>query len=115
MRYIVIFRPGRQVAPKAEDKVAYWQACRDYMAAKQTDGALEAYYWTNVLPPGLSAPKAMAGIDLLNVASVEAAQALLHNYPSTQTEEGLSFELIPVLNNDRYHSSGAGKAGQVAR
>ena len=105
MRYVVIFRPGRQVAPRAQDKVGYWQACRDYMAEKRAEGSLEAFYWTHVLPPGLSAPTAMTGIGVLNVESVEAAQTLLQNYPGADREEGLSFELIPVLNSERPYNA----------
>ena len=105
MRILAILRPGRQVAPEAHNKVAYWQACQDYVNDRQADGSMEAYYWTNVLPTGLSAPKAMAGIALLNVPSIESAQDLLEKYPGATEEEGLSFELIPVLNSERSYQA----------
>lgn len=100
MRLLFIARPARQVAPPAEDKLAFWTACRDYIDVLRQAGRLEAYFWTNSLPPGLGSPTAMAGVGILDVQSVEGAKTLLFAYPGTELEGGLAYELAPLPDGD---------------
>ena len=106
MRFLVIGRQARQVAPPAVDKVAYWQACWDYIKECKRNGTLEAYFWTHMLPDGLASPRVMKGVGILNVESMKQAHDLLCHYPGHKLEGGLAFELIPILNDQSvYHAS----------
>lgn len=101
MKYVAVLRPAYHLAPPAQDRVAFLEACRDYIAEKKRAGKIEALYWLNVMPTGSSdAIKALAYLD---VDSHTEAWELLTNYPGYQVEGGIEFELVGDVETDEFY------------
>ena len=102
MKYVAVLRPAYHLSPPAEDKVAFLESCRDYIAEKKQEGKIEAVYWLNVMPFGAS--DAIKGIIYLDVDSHAEAWRLLSNYPGYQVEGGVEFELVGNVQGDEFYS-----------
>lgn len=102
MNYIAIFRPAYHLAPPVKDKVAYLESCRDYIAEQKRSGKILDIFWLNVLPFGAS--EAIKAIAYLEVESHAEAWEILSNYPGTDAEGGLDYELLSNVSGDAFYA-----------
>lgn len=102
MNYIALFKPAYHLAPPVEDKVAFLESCRDYIAAQKEAGKIQDIFWLNVLPFGAS--EEIKAIAYMDVESHAEAWKILSNYPGTDVEGGLEYELLSNVSGSAFYS-----------
>ena len=102
MNYIAIFRPAYHLAPAVEDKVAFLESCRDYIAEKKREGKILDIFWLNVMPFGAS--EEIKAIAYLDVESHAEAWDILSNYPGYEAEGGIAYELLSNVAGGEFYS-----------